>query len=739
MTRALGKSGNAINLDAVGDYVSVPNLGSHTIMTAMAWVKVDALGNAKNAIFHCNGWSAGATALSIANTGEVVFSIAGASAQDQTSLYKFTSADYGKWKHVAVVYDTSAKTAKFYIDGLPDATRNYTTAPTALLNGIRIGAWDGGGRDLRGKIDDFRIYSRALSDAEIAALGDTGELHGLRSQYYDNSNLTSLKLIRSDPNINFSWGTGTPDASIGADTFSVRWTGKLRPRFSEMYTFYTTTDDGVRLWVNGQQIINGWANGSAVRSGTIRLTAGQKYDIKMEYYEDTGSATAVLEWVSASQPREVVPASCIFAPEDYVDPSFAWYKFDETSGTTVTDSSGNARDGSMTGTYTRVVGKFGNAVNLNGSSGYAVLPTGLVQTLGDFSITAWVKLDTNGYWARIFDFGSGTDKYMFLCLREGSGIRYAIKLSGGGEQICDCPVALPTGVWKYVAVTQTGSTVTIYIDGIALAKSTGITNKPSALGSTTQNWIGRSQYNDPYLDGTVDDFRIYGWGLSATEVVAMAGDRPDNCIDYLKKHGAIGDNVLLVNKMVTWAAPGSYYIQCPDKSHPGCGIKVVGGTTQTIGTTATVSGALAKDTNDELIVNATLDGPGTVKDAHKPIGLVNKAVGGGDFGLQCGVWGWNIAKNTSGNKYRLWAKSGGLNNIGQLVTAWGKYSPVNSSTFTIDDGSDVDIKCVVPDGVTLGADWTYVRVTGISSCEKVGSELHSVIRARSQEDIVPIQ
>jgi len=135
----------------------------------------------------------------------------------------------------------------------------------------------------------------------------------------------------------------------------------------------------------------------------------------------------------------------------------------------------------------------------------------------------------------------------------------------------------------------------------------------------------------------------------------------------------------------------------------------------------------------------TLAGSGSIA----PLALTNKALGGGDFGLQGGVWGWNSSTDEFGKACRLWGKIGGLNNIGLLVTAWGKYGPVNSSTFTIDDGSDVKIKCIVPDGITLGGDWTYVRVTGISSCEKarVGDhdELHSIIRVRSQGDIVPVR
>ena len=130
---------------------------------------------------------------------------------------------------------------------------------------------------------------------------------GLRGQYYDNSNFTNLKVTRTDATVNFTW-TGSPAAGVGADTFSVRWTGQVQARFSQTYTFYTTSDDGVRLWVNGVQIINNWTNHSATEnSGTITLVANQKYDILMEHYDNTGTAVAKLSWSSASQAKQIIP------------------------------------------------------------------------------------------------------------------------------------------------------------------------------------------------------------------------------------------------------------------------------------------------------------------------------------------------------------------------------------------------------------------------------------------------
>ncbi|MHC5833851.1 MAG: PA14 domain-containing protein, partial [Nostoc sp.] len=75
------------------------------------------------------------------------------------------------------------------------------------------------------------------------------------------------------------------------------------------------SDDGVRLSVNGQQIINHFVDQSATEySGSIALVAGQKYDIKLEYYENTYSAFSELAWSSASQAKEIIPQSQLYSP-----------------------------------------------------------------------------------------------------------------------------------------------------------------------------------------------------------------------------------------------------------------------------------------------------------------------------------------------------------------------------------------------------------------------------------------
>jgi hypothetical protein len=135
---------------------------------------------------------------------------------------------------------------------------------------------------------------------------------GLRGDYYDNPDFTGFVSSRIDPTVNFSW-SGNPITGVGADTFSVRWSGKVKPQYTQTYTFYVRSNDGARLWVNGQLLIDNWGpHGTVEDSGTIALTAGQLTDIKLEYWDNTGSAVAKLSWSSPSRSKQVIPSGLLY-------------------------------------------------------------------------------------------------------------------------------------------------------------------------------------------------------------------------------------------------------------------------------------------------------------------------------------------------------------------------------------------------------------------------------------------
>ncbi len=152
------------------------------------------------------------------------------------------------------------------------------------------------------------------ASAQASAIVTTSP-SGLQGEYFDNMNLTNLLLTRTDMTVDFDWGTGSPAAGIGANTFSVRWTGRILPAYTETYTFYTTSDDGIRLWVDDVLVIDHWTDHSPTEaSGAIALSGGALHEIRVEYYENGGGALARLSWSSASQPKQTVPAGRLFGP-----------------------------------------------------------------------------------------------------------------------------------------------------------------------------------------------------------------------------------------------------------------------------------------------------------------------------------------------------------------------------------------------------------------------------------------
>jgi len=136
---------------------------------------------------------------------------------------------------------------------------------------------------------------------------------GLIGSYFNGMNFETLVGTRTDAEINFNWGTASPMAGqVKSDSISARWTGQVQPRYTGTYTFYITSDNGRRVWIDNRLIIDRWVNNQSTYSDTISLNAGQKYDIKVEYFESNSTATCKLEWASGLQAREVVPQSQLY-------------------------------------------------------------------------------------------------------------------------------------------------------------------------------------------------------------------------------------------------------------------------------------------------------------------------------------------------------------------------------------------------------------------------------------------
>lgn len=225
----------------------------------------------------------------------------------------------------------------------------------------------------------------------------------------------------------------------------------------------------------------------------------------------------------------------------------AYYKCDETSGTTLADSSGNNHHGTLGigvpadgGTapsgsgYGFAAGKVGGALTLTRAGyGHATLPPAIFNGLADVTVATWVWVTTSADWQRVFDVGVKTASYQFVNSRTGTkymnltpkntagDLRWSITSNGYGSEESLNTTSLSTGIWTHVAVVLTGGNGFLYIDGAqAVTDPTVLT--PAGLGTIDYAYLGRSQFDaDPYFDGMLDEFRVYSRAFSAAEVQAL--------------------------------------------------------------------------------------------------------------------------------------------------------------------------------------------------------------------------
>lgn len=144
-----------------------------------------------------------------------------------------------------------------------------------------------------------------------------GQGNGLEAFYFSNQLRTlngSPTLSRTDTVVNFNWGGDSPAPQISKDSFTARWLGEISPIITGVHTFYLTADDGIRLWVNDQLLIDKWVDQATTEwTGEINLIAGQRYPVKIEYFENGGDALIEFAWSNAKVPREIVPKRQLFS------------------------------------------------------------------------------------------------------------------------------------------------------------------------------------------------------------------------------------------------------------------------------------------------------------------------------------------------------------------------------------------------------------------------------------------
>jgi len=189
----------------------------------------------------------------------------------------------------------------------------------AALSGT--GSLNLGGGNLTVNETGSGTFSGVIQDSELAN-SPTAVGHGLRGYYYDNIDLTNLKAVRDDANINFTDLTSSNQLPVaiysgasGTNTVSIRWLGQLLTTAAGTYTFTTTCDDGRRLWINGQLVVDSWVSGATTKTGTVALAASSRYDLVMEFFNGSGGSSAKLLWTPPGDTVAVIiPTDYLFLP-----------------------------------------------------------------------------------------------------------------------------------------------------------------------------------------------------------------------------------------------------------------------------------------------------------------------------------------------------------------------------------------------------------------------------------------
>jgi hypothetical protein len=272
-----------------------------------------------------------------------------------------------------------------------------------------------------------------IASASFVNTAAPGNGNGLQGEYFSGQLMTFTPpptLVRTDAVVDFDWNGTPPDPSVSPTTFAVRWTGSVVPQYSETYTFYTTTSDGARLWINGQELINQWNDQPVEQwSGSIALVAQQRYNIEMDYYDDRDPAQAQLSWSSASTPFEVIPQAQLY-PAANPPPTvvLTW----PSANSTATAAASLSLVANADAPFNPIVsvGFYANNTFLGAATSvpYALTVTGL--SAGAYSLTA-VATDGSGL--------SSTSAPVNVTVNSGSGLPYGLTTRGQVEPFFNMP------------------------------------------------------------------------------------------------------------------------------------------------------------------------------------------------------------------------------------------------------------------------------------------------------------
>ncbi len=254
---------------------------------------------------------------------------------------------------------------------------------------------------------------------------------------------------------------------------------------------------------------------------------------------DDGSLTAA----GVTYRDEASPMGYVQALPENGTRSFTQLRFE----TNTLDSSGYANNGITSGSPAYANGHSGQALVFDGANTLVTFPPN-VATNTSFSFAGWIYWNGGPNWQRIFDFGNSTTDYLFLTPSSSAGtLRFGIK-NGGGTQLVETSGLTPNQ-WQHVAVTLSGNTARLYVNGVLAASNTGMSIMPASFKPRV-NFLGKSQYvTDPMFAGMMDDILITDYALSAAQVASLQTNTPPQFTNNIFARGSATEAIAYSNSI----------------------------------------------------------------------------------------------------------------------------------------------------------------------------------------------
>lgn len=414
----------------------------------------------------------------------------------------------------------------------------------------------------KGEVTGYAVGGPITVTAQFGAVSDTTSVTvsngaesetiegiGLFARYFTGMGFTTFFRQRVDTTVDFQWGTGNNPAG-GANTFSVRWTGEILAPETGSYTFYSNSDDGFRVWVNSTLVEDFWTDHGPTdsTSAAIALTAGTRYNIVVEFYENGGDAVSRLRWRLPSSgcasfgACPVIPRANLFPDSGYgmplnlagvsdLNPGDRDFVNDNlvrhynangagniANGATITATVGT---GTLTATNTNgtgfsyATGIIGQAFSFDGVDDSFTAPnTSLSVGTNPRGTSLWINPTNTGNHMGIFFHGVDSNNNGYGLIVRSNG---AIRVNGGGNQDCTTGAsAITWGAWNHISIRRVNgnANVSVYVNG-ALAVDCGNRNWNTSAGNLL---IGRHPSQGNNFSGLIDEIGFWDADIAGSNI-----------------------------------------------------------------------------------------------------------------------------------------------------------------------------------------------------------------------------